>query len=450
MEEPLVEQIPQGGRKSLNKNSVLYKKAVTIIKLRRVSVILLVTAVFFLVSKLIFGGDLIDLGWSAETCEDVVFWLYISAVIIAAIASAVVSFIKVDSCTTAQLENKTLFMLINTLWGITLILPSLLMMLRIGNYTSGDSHSTFSIGTIFGKSYIMEFVVFFIVMFIPGAALSSIRTLQNKFVVGDNGQYSGAYKDLLGEIADCKTVRDQNELIFHANPKFANTNASYPVMWAYANRVNISSVAATIVAFAVAMAIILVPIFGSPVSLAKAEKIEIGMSISAVEDILGKADDGERGMYMWADNNYKQLYNRHVAIEKEIEKLMENDGSADKMEDLFQDLMEIEEEMQKTVFAYIMVSTQNDEVYRVVFDTHGNDNTKKKVDRIVLSRTEISRSEDGSWQTVYAQIYFDDGSYTLGAIPAAAFYSIEENDTEATLEWGDEFGSYSETVRIKK
>lgn len=453
LREQLSERLSKEGRTLLNKNSVLYKKVVSIVKLRRVCVVLLVTGIFFLLSGVLFGG-FIDVGLSAKMCNNVKFWLQISAMIIAAVISVTVSIIPVSSCTTVQLESKLLPGSVNALGAIIFMVQIVFKFLNIDNHIpsvmNSDDTSSFSPSMFFGKNYIMEYIFFFIYMSVGSTTVSQIKALQNKFAVKENGEYSGGYKDLLGEIADCKTVREQNEVIFHGNPKFAASNAPYSAVWAYANRVNLSSVAATIVAFGIAMMIILIPIFGTPVSLVKAEKIGIGMSLSAVEDILGEPDGKESGEYLWVDNGYKKLSDRHIKIENEMAKLLSENGSADKMEKLFEDLMKLEEEMQKTVFSYIIISMQGEKVYRVVFDTHGNDNTKKDLKNIVLSRNEISRDENGAWQTVYARVYFTDGSYTLSAIPYVAFDSIKESDTEVTLEWTDEFGSYSKSVRIKK
>lgn len=129
MEEHSVEQLPMENRKLLNKDNALYKKAVLIVKLRRVYVVLLVTGIFCLASMLLFG-DIIDLGLPTETCANIVFWLYISAIIIAAVASVIVSIIPVDSCTTVQLESKTLPILAILIWVIAFWLPHLLKLLQ--------------------------------------------------------------------------------------------------------------------------------------------------------------------------------------------------------------------------------------------------------------------------------------------------------------------------------
>ena len=129
MEEHSVEQLPEKNRKLLNKDNALYKRAVLTVKLRRVCVVLLVTGIFCLASMLLFG-DIIDLGLPTETCANIVFWLYISAIIIAVVASVTVSIIPVESCTTAQLNNKTLPILAILIWVIAVFLPHLFKALQ--------------------------------------------------------------------------------------------------------------------------------------------------------------------------------------------------------------------------------------------------------------------------------------------------------------------------------
>ncbi len=196
--------------------------------------------------------------------------------------------------------------------------------------------------------------------------------------------------------------------------------------------------------------------FSNIFRIGKVSKIEIGMSMSQVKEILGEpSEESERG---------NELYWYEDAITEKIEKaekiLMDSFESEDE-EQIEAAILEYDRlyaEIEKMTFKCITVSFNGEEkVTKVFFNTESNydapiSSYKKEYDEATLNVSSLS----GTFVTVDDKTHFEltdttseydysviykDGSYYLSKISAGAL-TVEKAEKDFYVSWEDILGKY--------
>ncbi len=170
----------------------------------------------------------------------------------------------------------------------------------------------------------------------------------------------------------------------------------------------------------------------------KVDKIQLGDSYAQVEKILGEPNSSTEYQYLY--------YSKNVADKlKEMEQIQKQAETATNFSQLskLQSQMEkLEEELKTLEYKYIQVTFSDGKVTSVLLDTKANSNsqnTTKETKSISLS--EIPLNAKPEYATIYATIYYADGSYKLYAI------SNITRTTDRQVSWQDDFGSYTADIK---
>ncbi len=211
---------------------------------------------------------------------------------------------------------------------------------------------------------------------------------------------------------------------------------------------------------AIAVAIILIVTLTNIFRVGKVSKIELGMSMSEVEKILGEPTIDDEGDWYWYEKKVAKKLKKAEEIEEEFE-FIEDEDDFEKFEEKYD---KIYEEIEEMTYNFIVVKFDGDDKVREVFlDKHhkyddGSDYSfdgKKEIKALILdldSVKGIATTVDGKTtvtpetnkdELVYSA-KFKDGSYYLNSTYLSSM-QITMNESVSNLKWDDNVATYEVT-----
>ncbi|MCH5152717.1 MAG: leucine-rich repeat protein [Clostridiales bacterium] len=199
---------------------------------------------------------------------------------------------------------------------------------------------------------------------------------------------------------------------------------------------------------------IIVPVTTSEFYINTLEKINIGDSKENVEKLLGEADQKSNSIWIY----YGQYLDNHHDKETALNEWASNMENIEDMEVFFDVSTKIEEKAQQINDKLLIVSFDGSgRVAGVSMETHSNnsDSSSKEVKKITLgNRKNVIDVVDISNGTVAVRTYYNDGSFSMSALPSDASVSNMGDSNSrlfpdsATISWSDAKGDHSQQVKF--
>lgn len=250
----------------------------------------------------------------------------------------------------------------------------------------------------------------------------------------------------------------KNAIRDNSQPTFTLKAAHYIKLWYSAHKKTANGTIIGVCSAAVLCVLVfavIIPVATNIFRVGKVAKINLGDSKEQVIKVLGepKYGDSKSNTWQYFGKELTSLMNR----QEELNKQMENLADFGQLGKLMEEQAKLDEQIAKTVDKYIAVDfDSNEKVSSVTFDAAYNKLTQyqpKEVKNVTVGNKNTVDVVDISNNSVKVQAKYTDGSYKLTTLPsnitASDFGETNGNfPSSATFSWQDNWGSYSEQVKI--